>query len=74
MIKDLATFIVRAFFQMLLWVFIFSIPWNGKPLFHTVHDVVVRSEVILSAQESVKSLWDQLATTAYDNLGYKKAF
>jgi hypothetical protein len=50
--------------QMLAWVFIFSITWNGRNLFQRTHDIFVDNEIVASVDRSLGDLWYQVSETA----------
>ncbi len=64
MLKDIFKWITRALLQMIMWVFILSISWDGKSLFQRFHNVLVDNEVVATLDSELADLWYQLSETA----------
>ena len=64
MIKDIITWGIKACFQLVLWVFLLSISWDGRTLFDRTHEIIVDNEVVESLDLQLRELWEEISRTA----------
>ena len=62
--NDILKWTGKVFLQMVLWVFILSISWNGRTLFDRAHELLVRNALVSSVDQELADLWHKLSETA----------
>lgn len=60
MLKDLVLWLTKMALQMAIWGFVFSIPYQGKPLFQHVHSVLIDNEIVYDLNEHREKLWKKV--------------
>lgn len=45
-------------FQLMLWVFVLSISWNGRTLYDRVYEVLLENQIIQVVDEKVEDVWE----------------
>ena len=60
MFHTLFSFLAKALWQMVVWVFILSIPLEGRTLFDHIHEVIVDNPVVLLISEETQALWHEV--------------
>lgn len=62
--KDFIKKAAKVMFYAVLWVFIFSIKWEGRPLFAYANEILVQNSLVRSADQQLSDFWYRLTTTA----------
>jgi hypothetical protein len=57
MIRGVLTLFIKLGFQMVFWVLVFSVKWQGQPLFYHARTLVMKNEIVKSADEYLSNLW-----------------
>jgi hypothetical protein len=55
---------LKVLFQMVLWVFLLSIHYDGHPLFTYANKILVQNPIVQAADEELSDLWFRLSRTA----------
>lgn len=62
--NDFFKWLWRSLWLGLVWVFILSVTWSGKPLFYHLNQLLVQNELVRTADYELAKTWDKLVTTA----------
>lgn len=62
--NDFMKWSLKTFCQLVLWVFILSIRWNGQTMFTHLNDVLVQNAIVEAADEQLGELWYKVSKTA----------
>lgn len=54
----------RTSLTAVIWVFILSIHWNGRPLFDHAYDVLIDNSIVRAIDEKVAEVWENVTDTA----------
>jgi hypothetical protein len=57
MLKSSISLLLKLCFQMVFWVLVFSIEWQGKILFSHARELVLHNKFAKSADEYFSNLW-----------------
>ena len=58
MMRSLLLFAFRWFFSFLVWLFLFSLRWDGQTLFDRAHETLVDNELVSSVETELSHLAD----------------
>jgi len=54
------------------WIFIFSITWNGRPLFSYANEFLVQNSVVRAIDQELGVFWHRVSETAVNAWETKK--
>ena len=60
MMNSILKVILKLVLQMVVWVFVLSISWNGRTLFDRAHDVLVDNSVVEEIDAKLGEVWDSM--------------
>lgn len=62
--NDALKWIFKILLQAVLWVFIFSIRLDGRPIFAYASEILVQNALVRAADEELADLWYRVSRTA----------
>ncbi|MBP6218034.1 MAG: hypothetical protein KA436_05565 [Oligoflexales bacterium] len=65
MLEGLIRWLVKFFLQMILWVFLLSINWDGKMLFLHLKSLLVDNAIIATVEDQGEILFGQIRDKLY---------
>ena len=64
MVKDIFVWSARLFFQMVFWVFVLSINWNGQTFYDRAYGIFVDNDIVYAIDQQAAKLWSKVKQTA----------
>ena len=61
MIGKAGSFVVRMFLSMILWVFLLSLPWNGRPIFLELNGIFVQNDIVAFIGDEIQHIWGKVS-------------
>lgn len=55
--NDLMKWFFKALLSMVVWVFILSIRWDGRPIFYHASDLFVQNALVRAVDSELAELW-----------------
>ena len=62
--NDLVKWLLRTAVAAVIWVFVLSIQWGGRPLFAYANETLVQNPLVRAADEELADLWQRLGKAA----------
>jgi len=63
-VNDLVKWLLRTVAAAVIWVFVLSIHWGGRPLFVYANETLVQNPLVQAADEELADLWQRLGKAA----------
>lgn len=64
--NDLFKWLVKGVLSMIVWVFILSIRWNGRPIYYYAQDVLVKNSIVKALDAEIGEIWWRLTNKNQD--------
>ena len=58
--NDFIKWLFKALISMILWVFVLSIQWNGRPIFYHANDILVQNSLVRAVDSEIAEIWWQV--------------
>lgn len=55
--NDFMKWLFKALTSMIIWVFVLSIRWDGRPIFYHANDIFVQNALVRAVDAELAELW-----------------
>ena len=62
--NDALKWLLKVLLHAVLWVFILSIRWDGRPVFNYANEILVQNSLVRAVDDELGDLWYRLTRTA----------
>ena len=62
--NDAVKWLLKVLLHAVLWVFILSIRWDGRPVFNYANELLVQNSLVRAVDDELGDLWVRLGRTA----------
>lgn len=64
--NDFIKWLSKVLLSMVVWVFLLSIQWEGRPIFYHANDLLVQNAVVRAVDAELGEIWQRLTEKGED--------